>query len=192
MFSWLKGRVVQKEGKFIVLEKGDIGFRIFCSPLTAGKISLGEEARIFTRLFFEREKLQLYGFSSRKELELFETLEGISGIGPKTALNLSSFGSLEKLKEAIESGKPLAGVKGIGKKRLQRIALELTGKIREIERQKEAGEEPASKEKDEAIDALRALGFSKEEAKTAILQVPLEIKDLEARIKSALKILGKR
>ncbi len=189
MISFLKGKVVQKEEKFIVLEAGPWGFRIFCSFLTVDKMVLGKEVKIFTHLLFEREQLQLYGFASQKELELFNVLEGISGVGPKTSLALSSFGSLEKLKKAIESGKPLTGVKGIGKKRFQRIILELTGKIKEIEKSKS---KEKTEEKDEALEALKSLGFSQEEAKTALLRVPFETKDTESKIKVALRALGKR
>lgn len=188
MLNFLKGKVAFKGEKFIVLEVGDIGFKIFCSPAITKKFSKGKEAKIFTCLVLERDDLQLYGFATQEELELFETLKDISGIGAKTALTLSFFGSLGKLKKAIESGEPLAGVKGIGKKRLQRIILELTGKIKEIEREKD---KEKIQEKDEVLEGLKALGFSREEAKTALLQISPEIKDPEARIKSALKILGR-
>lgn len=187
MINSLKGKVTFKEEKFIILETDSIGFRIFCSSLTLDKIPLNKEVKIFTRLFLEREELQLYGFANQKELELFDTLNNISGIGTKTALILSSFGSLEKLKKTIESGK--FEVKGIGKKRLQRIILELTGKIKEIEKEKV---KEKIEEKDESLDALRSLGFSQEEARVALLQLPPGIEDPQERIKSALKILGKR
>lgn len=188
MIYFLEGRVISKEEKFIILEVRDIGFKIFCSPSTVDKAILAKEIKIFTYLTLEREKLQLYGFASQEELELFETLNNISGIGVKTALLLSSFGSLEKLKRVIESDKQLATIKGIGKKRLQRIILELTGKIKELESKREL----KIPEKEETLEALKALGFSKEEARTALLEVPPEIKDSEERVKAALKILGRK
>lgn len=189
MIFSIQGKINTKTKKSVIIETGGIGYRVFCSPVVIDKIPVNKEIKIFTRLLIKKEELQLYGFVSHEELELFNVLEGISGVGPKTALMLSCFNSLEKLKKAIESGKPLAGVKGIGKKRFQRIILELTGKIKEIEGSKT---KERIEEKDDALDGLKSLGFSGQEAKTALLEVSPEIKEPEAKIKIALKILGKR
>ena len=149
------------------------------------KISLQKEIKVFTRLFLRREQFSLYGFLSPRELEIFDILESISGIGPKTALLLSSFGSLQELKKAIEKGKI---PKGISKKKLQRVLLELTGKIKEIS-EKETEKEKTERE---ILETLKSLGFSLFEAKEALSKIPPHFKEPEERLKEALKILGKR
>lgn len=188
MINFLKGKVVQKGDKFIVLEIANIGFQIFCAPERVKEFPLNREVKVFTKLLFAREEPELYGFASQAELELFELLNNISGIGTKTALSLSSFGSLENLKKALESGKPLEGVKGLGQKRLQRINLEITGKIKEVRQKKDKAKIP---KRDEVLEGLEALGFSRQEAKAALSQISPNIKEPKERIKAALKILGR-
>jgi Holliday junction DNA helicase RuvA len=120
-------------------------------------------------------------------LEVFEILEKISGIGPKAALIIASLGNLEDLKKAVETQdfKYFQNIKGVGKKKIQKIILEIGGQIKKI------GEFSIPR-KDEALKALVSLGFSSEEAKEALEQVPKEITDIDKRIKKALQILGGR
>ena len=185
MIYHLKGKVEFKSGKFLVIEVAGIGYKAFCSPATLRKISEGEEIKIFTHLHLKEDAAELYGFLVREELGLFDVLNSISGIGPKTAMMLASLGSLEKLKEIMEKGKLPPEIKGIGQKRMQKILLELTGKIRELKTPEEEISE------DSALDALVSLGFQRQRAKAVLSRVPEEIKDPEKRIKEALKLLGR-
>src|SRR3990167_1901598 len=107
-------------------------------------------------------------------LELFETLKGISGIGPKAALRLSSLGTREQMREAIEKGDAsfFAGVHGIGQKKIQKVILELTGKLKTLK-------QGNGKEDDDAVDALVALGFSKNQAKDALSKLPEGISSIQ-------------
>lgn len=203
MIHHLKGEIEFKGEKFVVIEVAGIGYKVFCSPATLKKLSEGKDynppkvsshsllrserapIKIFTSLYLREDAMELYGFLNSQELGLFETLNNISGIGPKTAMMLASLGSLEKLKEIMEKGQLPPEIKGIGKKRMQKILLELTGKIKELV-------EPQKTIKtDEALDALISLGFSLKKAKAALSQVSEEIKGPEQRIKEALKILDK-
>src|SRR3989344_4146278 len=156
MIHYLKGKTEFKGEKFLVVEATGVGYKIFCSPNTLKNIPEGEEAKIFTHLHLKEDAAELYGFLTLEELGLFETLNEISGIGPKTAMMLASLGSLEKLKEIMEKGKLPAEIKGIGQKRMQKILLELTGKIKEL------GPASGFSETDEALDALVSLGFPKQ------------------------------
>jgi len=115
---------------------------------------------------------------------LFETLRGISGIGPKAALKLSSLGTKEQLREAIEKGDAsfFAGVHGIGQKKIQKVILELTGKLKTLKR----GDE--NEGDDDAVDALIALGFSRQKAKEALSKIPQGLGSLKEKVKEALKI----
>ncbi len=185
MIHYLKGKIEFKDKKFAIVEVAGVGYKVFCSlPVLEKLPEIGGETKIYTRLFPKEDKVELYGFLNEKELELFETLDEISGIGPKTALDLSIFGSLENLKQEIEKGGFDQRVRGIGRKKMQKILLELTGKLKEVS--KKEIEKP-----DEALDALVSLGFPYQRAKTALSRVSEEIKETEARIKETLKILGR-
>jgi Holliday junction DNA helicase RuvA len=183
MIGFVSGKVLIKKESFVILEKSGIGFKIFLSENSLKKVKEGEKVDIFCHFCIRNEKPELYGFLTFSQLEVFEVLEKISGIGPKAALIIASLGGLDSLKRAVEKGdqKYFQGVKGIGRKKIQKIILELTGKIKEIQK---------NKERDPALDTLISLGFSKEEAKSALLEVPSEIEKLQERVKFALKILG--
>jgi len=184
MIYYLKGKVEFKGEKFLVIEVAGKGYKVFCSGKTLENLKEGEDCKIYTFLYLREEKtFELYGFLTKEELELFETLNEISGIGSKTALTLTSFGSLEDLKKKMEKEEFYQEIKGIGKKKGQKILLELTGKIKELRR--------GVPLRDEALDALINLGFARPKAKDALTRVPKEIEDTERRIKEALKILGK-
>ena len=155
MINYLKGKIEFKGEKFLAIETAGIGYKVFCAPGALKKIIEGEEIKLFTHLHLKEDAVELYGFLSREELGLFEILNEISGIGPKTAMMLASLGSLEKLKEIMEKGKLPPEIKGIGQKRMQKILLELTGKIHELNNH-------GSQETSEAVDALIALGFPRQ------------------------------
>lgn len=184
MIHYLRGEIKFKSGKFAVAEVAGIGYKVFCSPETLKKLTVGQEAEFFTHLHLKEDAMELYGFLISEELELFETLNGISGIGPKTALILASLGPPEKLKDIMESGKLPPEIKGIGQKKMQKILLELTGKIKQIE--------ISSKDAvaDDALDALVSLGFSKQKAREALSRIPQGIEDTAKKVQEAIKILG--
>jgi len=183
MINYLRGKIVYKDDKSLILENQGVGFKVFVSPDTLKKVS-ESEVKLFTYLHLREEAAELYGFLTPKELELFEILNDISGIGPKTAMMLASFGSLEKLKETMEKGELPSEIKGIGKKRAQKILLELTGKIKEIKK-------PVDTDRmDGTLDILISLGFSRQRAKEALAEIPPDL-DQEERVKRALKALGR-
>lgn len=184
MINYLKGKVVYKDDKSLTLENQGIGFKVFCSQKTLDSFQEEEEIEIHTFLYLKEDRMDLYGFLKREESEVFKVLNEISGVGPKSSLYLSSYGSLENLKNEIEKGDFHLKVKGIGEKRMQKILLELTGKIKEMEK----GKEDFS---DEAISALSSLGFTKKDAKELLKKVPKEIQKTEDKVKEALKLAGK-
>jgi len=187
MLSHIFGKIIYKDEKRIILDKSGIGFEVFLSPSDLRELKIGEERDVFTYLFLGEKVLELYGFLTPEKLELFKILKSVSGVGPKTAMGLAVAGSLDKLKNSLEQGELPEDVKGVGVKRLQKILLEITGKIKEIKKVV-----PKSKvEKDELFDALIALGFNKQDVAEAISQIPEGIKDLKDKLKEALKLLGK-
>ncbi|MBI2450294.1 MAG: Holliday junction branch migration protein RuvA [Candidatus Nealsonbacteria bacterium] len=182
MIYHLRGKIEFKGEKFLVMDVAGIGYKVFCSPQTLRSVSVGQEIKIFTHLHSKEDAIELYGFLTQEALGLFETLNEISGIGPKTAMMLSLLGSLEKLKETMERGSLPPEIKGIGQKKMQKILLELTGKIKELKKTFEPADEGA-------LDALISLGFPKQKAKEALLKIQGELTQ-EEKIKKALRILG--
>jgi Holliday junction DNA helicase RuvA len=186
MIHYIRGKIVFKKEKFVVIENGGIGYKINCSPAVRERMPDQGEIKVLTYLFPKEGSIELYGFLTEEELELFEILNEISGIGPRTALDLSVFGSIEKLKEAMEKGELEHKVKGVGKKKAQKIVLELTGKIKES---RPAFDNDLSSE---ALDALVSLGFPKQRALQALKEIPASFEKTEEKVKEALKILGRR
>lgn len=184
MISFLSGTIILKKEKYAVLDVNGVGYKVYLSHKTLTKIpEKGQKLNLFCHLQVREDLLDLYGFLNEKELEFFEILEEIRGVGPKVALEISSLGSLETLKESIlkQDARVFESIPGIGKKRAMTIILELTGRIKDMGK---------SKEQNEEIQALANLGFSKQEAKAALEKVSKD-KEPEERIKEALKILGK-
>lgn len=174
MISYIKGTIRHIDNKLITIEKSGIGFDVFLNERDTKNLTKGKEIEVFTELLLKDKEIELYGFLSIEKLKLFKTLKNISGIGPKSALDLSFVNSLEELKSLIEKGE----IKGIGEKKLQKILLEITGKVKSIN----------NKIDDDALSGLISLGFKKSQAQEALKKVSNK-KDTEQRIKEALKLL---
>ena len=186
MISFLNGKLILKKEKFVILEVNGVGYKVFLSRQTLLSLpEIGQNLKVFTYQNVKEEALDLYGFLAYEGLEFFETLMDIRGVGPKSALDISDLGSLDKIKDKIlrQDEKIFEGIPGIGSKKAMTIILELTGKIKMLGNKKDSS--------DEAESALMQLGFSKTQAKEALGGVPSNIKDSEQRIKMALKSLGK-
>jgi len=186
MIAYLDGKIILKRDKFIVLEVSNIGYKVFLSQQSLFKLpEIGENLKVFTYHNVKEEASDLYGFFTYEEMDFFETLMDIRGVGPKAALEISAVGPLDRIKDKIlrQDENVFAGIPGIGAKKAMTIILELTGKIKMLGQKKssESGEE----------DALVQLGFTKQQAKDALARIPSNIKNPEDRIKLALKNLGK-
>lgn len=168
----------------MVVETVGLGFKVFVGDKIWQEAKVAVEIELFTVTALKRDTIELYGCRGWEELEFLLFLLSISGVGPKTALILAEFGSVEKLKNELEKKGKMAAknIKGVGRKKMQRILLELTGKIQQY--QKQAGSEKTEPEK-----ALSALGFSKQEIQEALSKVPPEIKEPEEVVKKALNFL---
>jgi Holliday junction DNA helicase RuvA len=189
MISYLNGTILLKKDKFVVLEVGDIGYKVFVSAKTLLKLpDVGSNVKLCCFQNVKEDALDLYGFLSWQELEFFEVLMEVRGVGPKSALDIAALGSLDSIKDKILKGdvKIFQDVPGIGAKKAMTIILELTGKIKMLDSAKLKG--PA----DPAQDTLVSLGFSREQAKEALKNVPSDIKKAEDRVALALQHLGKK
>ena len=193
MISSLEGKITLRAEKYIILEVNSIGYKVWCGEKTLSKLpQIGGSVKLFTFLSVKEPAWDLFGFMTVAEIELFELLISISGIGPKTAAGILSGASVDDLQEAIILGDEtiLARVSGIGKKVAQKIVIELKSKIKKLS--KAAGDKFSMIDEIEIIDALVTLGYRISEAREAIKQVPLEIKGVENRVREALKRLGKK
>jgi len=185
MISYLNGNIILKKDKFVIVEVAGIGYKVFLSRQTLLKLpEVGKDVKLFTFQNVKEEALDLYGFLTYGEFEFFEILMDIRGVGPRSALDISQLGSLDKIKERVlqQDEKIFEGIPGIGAKKAGTIILELTGKIKILGQKSQSA--------DEAENALVQLGFTKQQAKEALGYIPPEIKNAEERVKAALKILG--
>mgnify|MGYP001558459348 CR=1 FL=1 len=188
MISYLKGTVILKNAGSIIINVQGVGYKVFLAPQNLQDFQEGELAAVFCFLYVKEDRMELYGFKNPEQLQMFEVLNTISGVGPKAGLALSSLGSIEEFQKAIKERNEqfFAGTKGIGKKKIQKIIVELTGKLDDFTL---PGKE---RETDEAVYALVRLGFSASEARNALQEISPSIQDVQQRIKEALKLLGKR
>lgn len=194
MITYLSGKVQNKGNSFIILRAGDIGYKVHVNTALYADCQLGEIKEVYTHQYVREDALDLYGFKNMEELELFELLLSISGIGPKTALGVLAVGSVADIKESIARGDAhlLTKVSGIGKKTAERVVLELREKVGALGFGKAGGAEAAgSGLSSDEIDALMALGYSLSDARDALRQVDVSIKDSRTRIKEALRKLSK-
>lgn len=191
MISYLKGKVSYKLKGKVIIEVNNIGYSVFVSEGFFNDLKIDTEVQIFTFQNVKEDALDLYGFKTLEELEFFELLISISGVGPKSALSVLAVAQLSDIKESIVRGDSglLTKVSGIGKKIAERVVLELKDKLLKIGGTYDLSI-TANFSADE-IDALMALGYSVTEARDALNQVGQEIQDSAERIRQALKKLSK-
>ena len=197
MYAFIEGEVCEKLSGTLVLLASGIGWQLNCSNNTLQAAPpIGEKMRCYTYLSVREDALELFGFATREEKEMFLQLTSVSGIGPKTALGVLGAMPLRDLNLAILLGdvNALSRAPGIGKKTAQRIALELKDKISQSDvsaavpaQSSTAVTAMSSDAVTEAIEALIALGYSSTEARNAISQVRDQTDKPEELIRLALR-----
>lgn len=201
MFYYLNGTVAHTGPYLAVIDCGGVGYACKTTNYTLSSLKRGEKAKLFTYLHVREEIFELYGFGSENELNCFQMLIGVSGVGPKAALAILSSVSPERLATAIITGdeKALTGAPGVGKKIAQRVILELKDKLAKGQLNVAAGESysgtgvtviPENKAS-EAGAALAVLGYGPAEINEALKGIPMDELSLEAIIKQALKKMVK-
>ena len=200
MIAFIKGIVAEITENGIVLEAGVMGYEIYMSAASVDKnLYQGKEVLVYTYLHVREDAMQLYGFLTKDDLKVFKLLLGVSGIGPKGALGVLSGISPDELRFAVLSDdvKTISKAPGIGRKTAQKLILELKDKLslEDAFEQKLANvQQEASvgglKEtvRQEAVEALVALGYSGTDALRAVRAVaPEQAQDVETLLKAALK-----
>jgi Holliday junction DNA helicase RuvA len=189
MIASLHGKVENVTSEWAVINVNGIGFRVYLTNATLSELAmLGTEVSLHTHLYLREDNATIYGFSQPEELGLFQTLIGVSGLGPRLALAMLSALSVEQISMAIATGNDalLTVVPGVGKKLAGRIILELKEKIGAAFIATPVGD--ISRENNEVLAALTAMGYSVTEASRAVATLPAdENLDLEDRIKLALR-----
>lgn len=198
MYSYLKGELVEILEDTIVIEVNNIGYNV---RIPASMIDVlqgrGQELKVYTYLYVKEDAMQLYGFFTRDDLNIFKLLLGVNGIGPKGALAILSVMTPDDLRFAVlgEDAKAIAKAPGIGNKTAQRMIIELKDKLSledafeaktaHVAEGQGAG---ASSVKNEAVQALTALGYSSSEALKALNSIALTPElTVEEVLKLALK-----
>ncbi len=199
MYAYFKGTIVSTEEDCLLLEVNNIGYRIFMPGRMLDELPAnGSEITIHTYTYVKEDALQLYGFLSRDDLNLFKMLITVSGIGPKGGLGILSALSADELRFAIlsEDAKAIAKAPGVGAKTAQKVVIELKDKLSfedalDLKREHvENRRKTNSANMEEALEALVALGYGSTDALQAVRKVEeAEKKDVETILKEALKYL---
>ena len=185
MIEHLTGKIIWSDIKYVILDVAGVGYKINTNTAILAKNKL-ETSDFWTYLAVRENSLDLYGFQSKEELDFFELLISVSGIGPKSALGILSLASLSNLRRAISTGDTshLTKVSGIGKKAAEKIVLELKDKIGDF------GESSESLSGDiDALEALKSLGYSERESREALKKVT-DVSGAGEKIRKALKLLS--
>jgi holliday junction DNA helicase RuvA len=192
MISYLEGKIKNKGNNYLIILVNGIGYKVFVNGAVLEDASVGEDKEVYIYQNVKEDALDLYGFKNMEELELFELLLSISGIGPKGALAVLAIAGVSDIKDSISRGDSslLVKVSGIGKKTAERVVLELRDKVGSLESGIESFGAGAGSFGSDEIDALMALGYSMNEARESLRKVSPEILDSGERIREALKKLG--
>lgn len=193
MLYSLAGKLAEAGDNFLVLEISGIGLKVFTHRrMLANLPPMGSSLKIFSYLYLREQGTELYGFLNSQELEFFELLISVSGVGPKSAISVMEVAELKNLLAAIKEGRPdlLTRAAGIGRKTGERIILELKSKIQ----LDESGEAVKRMESDaDLVETLCTLGYRRDEARIALEKVGSNHKKIEDRLRLALRILtGKK
>ena len=200
MFYYLSGTVAHIEPYLVVVDCGGVGYAVKTTSYTLANLKKGEKGKVFTHLNVREDAMELYGFGTQEELNLFQQLISVTGVGPKAALSILSTNTPANLALSIITGdeKALTCAQGIGKKIAQRIILELKDKVGKGGELSDIGElpvaaaaAPAGGDLQKAIQALVGLGYSQSEAAAAVSSQPQDA-SLEDLIRLSLKALASK
>jgi Holliday junction DNA helicase RuvA len=197
LIAYLEGKLIEKNPTLLILEVNGVGYAVNIPVSTYGSlVETGQMVKILTYQHVREDELKLYGFSTKPEKELFELLIGVNGVGPRMALSILSCISVQEFQRSVlqEDLDVLTAISGVGKKKAQRLIVELKEKLGKVDlgerkdlREEEAILTPAV---DEAALALMSLGYTKVDARRALDRVTEETKEalpVEELIKRVLK-----
>jgi holliday junction DNA helicase RuvA len=185
MIHGISGKLKGKGLNYIVVDVGGVHYKIYVS-LNQGLPKEGESIELFTYLHTPEGSMSLFGFFTQVELELFEALISVSGVGPKSAMAILSITSVDKVIAGIASGEAdlLKRTSGIGRKTAERIIVELKDKVSPIDGK---GSTQLVESDQDVFEALTSLGYPRKQAEAVLRELNPEIEDVRERLREALK-----
>jgi Holliday junction DNA helicase RuvA len=193
MITHIRGKLVEKNPTFAVIETNGVGYWLNISLNTYSQLPDNEFVILYTHLSIKEDAHTLYGFINKTEREIFRLLISVSGVGPSIARTMLSSMTTDEIQQAIASNNVsvIQSVKGIGVKTAQRVLVDLRDKISKTYAIDEVYVSQSNTIKNEALSALEVLGFNKKQVEKVVDKILLEDKNLsvEVLIKNALKNL---
>ncbi|MBU0706929.1 Holliday junction branch migration protein RuvA [Patescibacteria group bacterium] len=188
MIAYLKGTIKLKTDKYIIVEANSVGYRVYAYPDLLESFKNDQTIELYTHQHVSETATELYGFLKTEELNLFEKLITISGVGPKSALSILSLAPVVEIQKAIIHDDPtiLTRVSGIGRKTAERIIVELKGVLEKDGLITQVNDQGFL----DALEALVQLGYPRPEARRALNKISQDITGTQERVKAALKVLG--
>jgi holliday junction DNA helicase RuvA len=192
MISLLKGKIIETGNKHVIMDINNIGYKVFVTDDMLHSLKINTTITLWTHFVVREDAQDLYGFTTRKERDFFELLITVSGVGPKSALNILSLISSDMLASAIRTGSTahLVKVSGIGRKTAEKIVLELKDKMGGMKGDMSVELTAGMSSDMDVIEALKALGYDADDAREALKKIDKNIVDTGAKVKAALKMLG--
>lgn len=189
MISSLTGTVREKTKDTIVIQtNGGVGYAVRVGVHVGG--TKGQLIELYTYLKVSDQAMELYGFLTTEERSFFELLLLVSGVGPKTAMNILSLGSIDDIQDAISRGDAayLSAVQGIGKKTAERMVVELKSKVKSVGwRTSVGGDTSLGSALEEVVDGLVGMGYTLDQAREAVRGLECEGKTTEELLREALR-----
>lgn len=196
MISSVRGEVLDVALDHAVIEAAGVGYKVMCAPSTLMTLKRGSEARLIIAMIVREDSMTLYGFADGAARDLFWTLLGVSGVGPKIALATLAVYDAAALRRALADGDvaALTRVPGIGKRGAERMVLELRDKIGAVPGAAGGASAVVHAVRGPVVEALVGLGFAVKQAEEACDRVLIDEPDAStsAALRSALSMLGKK
>ncbi len=187
MIAQILGKIVGKTERSVIVKAGGVGYEVFCTTDVLVKLAEGAEVTLYTYLNVRENLMELYGFIKKEELRFFKLLNNVSGIGPRSALNILEVARSEEIRRAVvnQDAGGLHAVHGIGKKTAEKLVIELKDKL-------EAGVVIGPLGEDQAVmEAIINLGYSQNEVRQAVKSIKDKSGSIEDKIRAALKSLSR-
>lgn len=190
MIGMLTGSIMLRQDPYLIIDVHGVGYKVLAAQNVFANKQIGDTVTVYTHTHVREDVLELYGFAELADLQLFERLISVSGVGCKSALGIFTVGSREEIVSAIlrDDSTFFTTVPRLGKKNAQKIIIELKGKL-------ETGSGVDAPDIQgggtEVVDALRGFGFSTREAQEALQSLKGQGETTAEKIRLALKYLGK-
>ncbi len=190
MIGYVNGTVKLVRPSWIIVDTGGVGYKLFVGPDLLSKIRENDRVELYTYTQVREDILSLFGFVTVEELDFFELLISVSGIGPKAAMSILSAATIDKIRASIVNQDPtlLSSVSGVGKKTAEKVVIELKNKVGSTA---SIFDSVGNEKVEDIYEALIGLGFKPLEAREAIGTMPAECVTTESQLKHCLSVLKK-